>query len=245
MSLTLKICLSLLAIVAIYSVAQYLRSRHYAQIGIQLAEQTTPYEQHPTNPTHHFLVIGDSTAVGTGASSPTDSTAGLLGKDYPTADIINRGVNGSRVVDLTNRFTKFSDDQFDLVLIQIGGNDIVRFTDFTALESDLITVLTEANRVGKQVVILHCGNFGTAKLLPFGSRWIFTQRTAKLRSMYQRLAPQYQAQYVDLWRLGDTDPFARDPKTFYAADYFHPSSAGYADWYSFIRQTLPEFPTID
>ena len=245
MSLTLKVCLIVLALVITYSVAQYLRSRHYAQIGIQLAQQAVPYEQHPANPTHHFLVIGDSTAVGTGASSPTDSTAGLLGNDYPTADIVNKGVNGSRVADLTSRFSEFSDDEFDLVLIQIGGNDIVRFTNLTTLEADLITVLTEANRVGKQVVILHCGNFGTAKLLPLGSRWLFTQRTAKLRSIYQRLAPQYQAQYVDIWRLGDADPFARDPSTYYASDYFHPSSAGYADWYELTKQMLPEFPTTD
>lgn len=239
MTFSTKIIVGLVVAVAIYAIAQYIRTRYYIHIGITLAEAAVAYEQHPDNPTGKILVIGDSTAVGTGAKTSLDSTAGLLGKDYPTADITNKGVNGSRVADLVDRFTKFEPDQFDLVLIQIGGNDIVRFTNLADLETNLKTVLTEANRVGKQVIIVHCGNLGTAKLLPLGTRWIFTQQTAKLRAIYQRLAPQYHAQYVDLWRLGADDPFARDPNTYYAADYFHPSSAGYADWYTHIKLALP------
>lgn len=239
MTLTTKIILGLVIALTIYVIVQYIRTRYYIHIGIALAEAAVAYEQHPDNPTQNILVIGDSTAVGTGAMEPADSTAGLLGKDYPTADITNKGVNGSRVADLVDRFTELEDDQFDLVLIQIGGNDIVRFTNLDVLETDIKTVLTEANRVGKQVIILHCGNLGTATLLPLGTRWLFTQRTAKLRAIYQRLAPQYHAQYVDLWRLGADDPFAHDPSTYYAADYFHPSSAGYADWYAHIKLALP------
>lgn len=238
MTLPLKITLGILSIAVLYCLIQYWRTRHYIQIGIALAEQAVPYEQHPANPSLHFLVIGDSTAVGTGASRPEDSTAGRLGKDYPTADIVNKGVNGSKVAALPERFTEFKDDQFDLVLIQIGGNDIVRFTDPAAIERDLKTTLTEANRVGKQVILLHCGNFGTAKLLPVGSRWIFTNRTAKIRTLYQRIAPEYDAAYIDLWRVSSDDPFARDPDTYYAADYFHPSSAGYEDWYQHIKVEL-------
>lgn len=245
MNLMIKIILGLVIALTIYVIVQYARTRYYIHIGIALAEAAVAYEQHPDNPTQNILVIGDSTVVGTGAMQAADSTAGLLGKDYPTADITNKGVNGSRVADLVDRFTEFEDDQFDLVLIQIGGNDIVRFTNLADLETNLNTVFTEANRVGKEVIILHCGNLGTAKLLPLGTRWIFTQRTAKVRAIYQRLAPQYQAAYIDLWRLGDSDPFANDPDTFYAADYFHPSSAGYADWYAHIKLALPKFPTTD
>lgn len=239
MSNSTKLVLLGLVCLTIYVMVQYIRSRHYVNIGIGLANQTVAFEQHPALPSARILMIGDSTVVGTGASQPQDSTAGLLGRDYPTAEIINRGVNGARVADVMTRFTEFTDDEFDLVLIQIGGNDIVRLTNLADLETNLNTVLTEANRVGKQVIILHCGNLGTAKLLPLGTRWIFRQRTAKLRAIYQRLAPHYHTQYVDLWRLGDDDPFAHDPSTYYAADYFHPSSTGYADWYAHIKLTLP------
>lgn len=238
MNLTTKIIIGLIIVVIIYVVAQYVRTRHYINTGIALANAAVRYEQHPANPTQRLLVIGDSTAVGTGASKPEMSTAGLIGENHPTTEIINRGVNGARVADLPPRFKEFNDHEFDVVLIQIGGNDIVRFTDWTELEQNLKLVLMEANRVGKQVLILHCGNFGTAKLFPFGTRWIFTQRTAKLRELYQRVVPDYQATYIDLWRLGNADPFAREPYKFYATDLFHPSDAGYADWYEHIKPLL-------
>jgi lysophospholipase L1-like esterase len=222
-------------LIIIYIVVQYLRTRHYLQLGLMIADQAIAYEQHPTSPTARILVIGDSTTVGTGATTPQDSTAGLLGHDFPTADIMNQGVNGARVADLTTRFAEFSDDEFDLVLVQIGGNDIVRFTNYQQLEKDLHTVLAEAQRVGKQVVLLHCGDFGTARLLPVGTRWLITHRTKQLRAIYLRLAPQYEVRYVDLLRPRDRDPFANDPATYYAADQFHPSSTGYADWYEHIK----------
>lgn len=241
MSLRVKVIILVIGLLAVYSLAQYWRSRYYVRIGISLAEQTVAYEQHPALPTTRILVIGDSTAVGTGATTPQDSTAGLLGRDYPAAEIINRGVNGSRVADLTTRFAGFSDDEFDLVLVQIGGNDIVRFTNYAALEENLHTVLAEAQRVGKQVVLLHCGDFGTARLLPVGTRWLISRRTKQLREIYLRVAPQYDATYVDLLRPRKADPFALDPKTYYAADQFHPSSAGYADWYEHIKLVLPQF----
>jgi len=149
MSLRVKVVILVICLLAVYILAQYLRSRYYVRIGIGLAEQAVAYEQHPAAPSARILVIGDSTAVGTGATTPQDSTAGLLGRDYPAAEIINRGVNGSRVADLTTRFAEFTNDEFDVVLVQIGGNDIVRFTDYAALEQNLHTVLAEAQRVGK------------------------------------------------------------------------------------------------
>lgn len=227
-------------IILLYGIMQYVRTRHYITIGVGLAKAAVAYEQHPTNPTAHILVIGDSTAVGVGASTPADSTAGLIGRDYPTMDMINRGVSGAKVTELVNRFSDFTDQQFDLVVVQIGGNDIVRFTDYDAIKRDLPLVLAEAQRVGKQVMILHGGNIGTTLLFPAGTRWLWTKRTAAVRNIYLQIVPQYQATYIDIWRVGAADPFATDPPTYYAADYFHPSSAGYADWYTFMQPVVED-----
>lgn len=241
MNIAIKISVVIFVVLAVYCVAQYIRSRHYVDIGIGLANVAVPYEQHPADANLRFLVIGDSTAVGTGASKPQDSTAGQLGAQYPTADIINKGVNGAKTHELPDRFAEFEDKQFDLVLVQIGGNDIVRFTNLTDVETNLRAILAEADRVGKQVIILHCGDFGTAKLLPVGTRWIFSRRTEHVRAIYQRVTPDYNAMYVDLWRKDNNDPFADEPNMFYAVDYFHPSSAGYADWYAHIQQNIKPF----
>lgn len=236
MTITTKITLGLAILLSIYILGQYFRTRHYLNIGVPLAAKTIAYEQHPINPTTKLLVIGDSTAVGTGASRPEESIAGLIGQDYPTIDITNKGKNGARLADLPEKFAELSDDQFDVVLVQIGGNDVWHFTPFQKIEDSLITVLKEANRVGKRVVILHGGDFATAKALPLGTRWLFSWRSAKLRDLYLKMVPEYGASYVDMWQVNRNDP-ARAAQ-FYAIDSFHPSSSGYADWYSQIKPAL-------
>lgn len=233
-----KVTLIIITIIFIYTLTQYIRTRYYVRLGIDLAQSAQSYEQHPEGATQRILIIGDSTAVGTGASSPLFSTAGRLGQDYPLADITNLGVNGSKVAELIPRLEAIQSQEFDLVLIQIGGNDIVRFTNYAELEDDLKVVLQLANQIGNRVIILHCGNVGTAPLFPVGSRWIFTKRTADVREIYQRIVPEYNATYIDLWRDASNDPFAQDPHKYYAADLFHPSNEGYADWYSFIKAAL-------
>ncbi len=236
MTLGSKIALGVSTVFIAYVAAQYVRTRHYINIGVPLAAKAIAYEQHPENPTSRILVIGDSTAVGTGADKPEDSTAGLLGKDYPQADIVNRGVNGARLADLSTSFVEFEDQEFDLVLVQIGGNDVWHFTPFTDIEASLNNVLTDATRVGKYVLIMHGGDFASAKALPYGSRWLFSWRSAKLRDLYLRLVPTYSATYIDLWHTNDNEPDRI--AAFYAADNFHPSSSGYADWYAEIKLNL-------
>jgi lysophospholipase L1-like esterase len=233
-----KITLGISILLIVYVVAQYFRTRHYINIGVPLAARAVAYEQHPAEPTSHILVIGDSTAVGTGADRPEESTAGLLGHDYPEADIVNRGVNGARLADLSTSFVEFDDQEFDLVLVQIGGNDVWHFTRFTDIEDSLNNVLADATRVGKHVMIMHGGDFASAKALPLGTRWLFSWRSAKLRELYQRVVPEYGASYVDVWHANDNKPDRA--AAFYAADNFHPSSSGYADWYAEIKLKLPQ-----
>lgn len=236
MSIYVKICLTAVGLLLAYVVFQYIRTRHYIQLGVPLANSAVRYEQHPTNPTIRLLTIGDSTVVGTGASKPEDSVAGLIGHDYPTMDITNAGKNGARLADLPAKFAQYSNDQFDVVLVQIGGNDVWRFTPFTDIESSLNTVLAEAERVGKHVIILHGGDFKSAKALPLGTRWLFSWRSSRLRDLYKRVIPTTAAQYVDLWTVDLDNP--ERAAAFYAVDRFHPSSSGYADWYAGIKPAL-------
>lgn len=217
---------------------QYKRTRRLIGIGNNLADQAAPYEQHPQNPTMRILVIGDSTAVGTGASTPEESTTGRLGQDYPKAKIVNLGVNGSKTHELPARLKKLRGQRFDLVVLHTGGNDIVRFTPYKKIEENLRTVLQHTKELSDTVVVLHGGNVGTAKIFPPGTRWLFTRRTEKVRDIFLRLTEEFGAHYVDLWRRGKDDPFFADPDIYYASDYFHPSSLGYQDWYEHIVATL-------
>ena len=233
-----KIILFLIVILTIYLIYGFLRTKKYIQIGNDLAKRAISYEQHPKNPKIKILTIGDSSVVGTGASGPKNSVAGLLGKDYPEADIANLGVNGSKVKDLIERFEKLKGQKFDLVLIQIGGNDIVRMTDLNDFKKDLSTVFDLAKQNSNNVISFHGGNVGTAGLFPVGSRWIFTYRTWQVRNIYISLTKEKNVHYLDLWRNKENDPFAADMRAYYAEDLFHPSDDGYRDWYNFVKIEL-------
>lgn len=235
-----KILLAIFLLILVYVLVQVLRTRHFISIGEGLAAEAVAYEQHPEEPTERVLFIGDSSAVGTGASEPALSTAGRYGADHPNADIRNLAVNGSKTHELVPRFEALDGQRFDLVVVQIGGNDIVRFTKEAEQEASLRSVLELVSGVSDHVLVLHGGNVGTSKLFPAGTRWIFTRRTRDTREMYQRVLPEYGAHYVDIFYEPKDDPFARDAKKYYSPDNFHPSADGYGLWYEKIQQVLTD-----
>lgn len=243
MPLPLKITFIILAIILLYVVYAFFRTRHFIAIGNGIADAAVKYEQHPENPTMHILTIGDSSVVGTGASKPEESVAGYLGAKYPTADITNIGVNGAKTMEIAPRLAGLNNKKFDLVLIHAGGNDIVRFTKLPEVEQSLQAIFQEAVKLSDNVIILHGGDVGTARLFPAGTRWIFSRRTFQVRDIFLRRTKEFGIHYIDLWRKDNNDPFFSDPERFYAADWFHPSSDGYKDWFDHIEPVLDKlFP---
>lgn len=219
-----------------------LRTFYYIRIGRGLAASAVAYSQEGIDSAPRVLVIGDSTAVGVGAATPEESLAGLLGRDFPQATIVNAGVSGAKTHELIERLKQRHGERYALVLLHIGGNDIVRGTPTTDLLRDIAEVLRLARRLSDNVVLVTSGNVGTAKLFPPGYRWLLERRTRYVRELFMNEAQQADAHYVDLFREQAHDPFARDPHRYYAADMFHPSSEGYADWYALIQLTLHSLP---
>ena len=228
----LIVCLSLLAV----ALNGFIRTRHLIAVGTNLAHKAIRYEQSGRSP--RILIIGDSTAVGTGASESKKSLAGLVGQHYPTALIRNHGVNGAKVSQAIRQLEREPEKNWDIVILHIGGNDTVRFTNLSRLRADFHELLKRAKKHGHEVVHVSTGSLGTAQLLPWGSRWMFTLRTRQTRAIFLEEAQKLGIHTVDLFREKADDPFAQDAKTYYAADLFHPSDAGYADWFSRIQPVL-------
>lgn len=240
MSLGIKIVLIVLLFIVLYVALQYFRTKQYIRIGQELAETAVPFEQHPEHATARILNIGDSSVVGTGSDDSKKTVAGRLGSEFPNAEVVNLGVNGTRTPELIERLKSIQNEHFDLIVIHTGGNDIVRFTNLDTFEQSLNNVFELAKNIGEIVVHLHGGNVGTSKLFPAGTRWIFTRRTAQIREISIRIAERHDVHFVDIFRLGKDDPFSTDPDKYYAADYFHPSAIGYGDWYSFISAVIAQ-----
>lgn len=225
-----------LAILSVIVLSGTLRTRRLIRIGTALAHAAVRYEQSGEEP--RILVIGDSTAVGTGASTSSKSVAGLVGGLYPKAMIRNRGINGAKVADAIKQLRDESEKNWDVVIIHIGGNDTLRFTDLNTLRADFRELLALAKTYGKEVIHISTGSLGTAKLLPWSTRWIFTLRTRQTRSIFLEEGAQASIHSIDLFREPSNDPFAQEPETYYAADLFHPGDRGYADWFVKIRPVL-------
>ena len=183
-----------------------------------------------------FLIVGDSSAVGVGADPAEGSIAGRLASDFPTADVRSIAVSGHKVADAIRQIeTLAAEERFDLIVIQIGGNDIVRNTAYKNLETDFPKLFELAKQHSDNVVQLTSGNVGTSKLLPFGTRWLFTLKTKQVRELFIRINQEQGTHYVDLFRNKANDPYAQDPDRYYSDDYFHPSAEGYGDWYTFVK----------
>ncbi|MCH8049337.1 hypothetical protein IH979_01340 [Patescibacteria group bacterium] len=233
----MKFILIIIVLVFIFIVIQAVITKRRINIGIELVKKTIPFSREIQDAEIRILVIGDSTAVGVGAERPELSIAGRVAETFPEASIVNAGVSGERTRDLSARL-EVLEEHYDLIMLHIGGNDIVRFTNLKELEANISQVLELATSKADHVTLTTSGSLGTAKLLPLGSRTLYEHRTRKVRAIFMQAAEKHRVPYVDLFREKKDDPFAQDPKKYYAVDIFHPSGEGYGDWYTFIVKIL-------
>ena len=200
--------------------------------GVELARLSEPFESNPSQPVATLLIVGDSTAVGTGASSPAHSVAGLIAKDHPRWQIVNRAEDGAKFVDVVRQLQAVGEQRFDVVLVMAGGNDVIRLTGKAALEQSVTRTMQLANTRGKLVVILPSGNVGNAPFFFAPLSWLMSQRSRELHKLVRQVAANHGELYVNLYKEKAQDPFAKNPDELNAKDDLHPSDAGYQVWYS-------------
>ena len=245
MRLPLILTLLTLTILVAYIIQQVLRTQGLIQIGVALSEKTVPYSREVVDAKLKILFVGDSTGVGVGAGKPEESIAGMVGAMYPNATIVNKAVSGAKVADVIHQIKDIPDASYALVMVHIGGNDVVRFTKDEDVQRDIAVVLEQAQRKGSFVLLTSTGDVGTAPLLPAATRWLFERKTRSVRAI---LLAQVAAtnsvnvRFADLFREHSQDPFFLNPEIYYAADSFHPSTKGYQDWFQFISKELDAFP---
>ncbi len=200
-----------------------------------LAKASEPFQAEPSPATASLLVIGDSTAVGTGASGATSSIAGLIAQSRPGLRVVNRATDGAKYADFVGQLQQ-DNQKFDTVLVLGGGNDVIRFTSESELRQSVDTVAELAARRGKRVILMPPGNVGNAPFFFAPASWLMTSRSQQLHALVREAATRTGATYVNLYKPKAQDPFAQRPRELHARDGLHPSDAGYREWLSELNR---------
>jgi len=200
----------------------------------ELARRSEPFQATPTNPSHRLLIVGDSTAVGTGASSPGASVAGLIARDHTDWAITNRAADGAKFADVPGQLAEAG--RYDTVLILCGGNDVIRLTGMDKLRAEVSDAAERARVLAPRVILMPSGNVGNAPFFYAPASWWMTRRSQALHAIVREVAGATGSTYVNLYKDRADDPFAQDPERLHSADKLHPSDAGYALWYQTLTK---------
>lgn len=225
----------LLLFVVAVTVYEFIRIRLLVSQSQQLIASASPYSNSPRDPAQRILVVGDSTGVGTGTSDTRFSLAGRLGEQFPAGQVVNESANGLRTADLLALVKEQGYQDFDLVVVHAGGNDIIHFDNLTQAAANLrqaVDILAGRNR---QIAVFTTGDMGDSDFFPILAKPLMTARSRSLRDKVKSIASEYQnVAYVDLFskegNLKTVDG--------YAADKLHLSDSGYALWYEALKETL-------
>ncbi|MFL6719426.1 MAG: GDSL-type esterase/lipase family protein [Burkholderiaceae bacterium] len=203
----------------------------------RLTRLSRPFHASPKAAKASLLIVGDSTALGTGASTPQASLAGRIASQYPLLRVRNLARAGARFADIAEQLDNAG--RHDLILVAGGANDVMRFTSQPRLARDIDLTLQRAASQAGRVILVPAPNVGNAPFFPRPLSWLLSHRARLLHRLARASAGTVGAAYVDLYREPAADPFAQDPQRLIAADRLHPSDAGYAVWFDELERQAP------
>ena len=182
------------------------------------------------------LFAGDSLVVGVGASDPRKTVAGRFAGDFPDAHIDNLGRCGARVHHLREMLAGVEGEAYDLVVIQIGGNDVTHLTALAQLQSDLSVALSMAKRLSPRVVLMSYGDVGRSPRFWWPMTKLYSERSIEARDLFKRIARMHRVAFIDLLNRR-YDPTLH-PEKYIAADGLHVNDEGYRLFYRALKRRL-------
>ncbi|PLX77088.1 MAG: arylesterase [Azoarcus sp.] len=170
------------------------------------------------------LAFGDSVTFGTGAA---------VGEDWPTLlaartgwQVINAGIPGDTAQAATARIRPLLDEhQPRLVIIEIGGNDLLRRRAQSAVKEDIRQIVATVKSAGAQPVLV-----AVPELSLFG----LVASKASDAPLYEALAEEERIPLIaDVF----SDVLSRPELT---ADKIHPNARGYQEMATGIHAALQQ-----
>lgn len=204
------------------------------------------YGRHFSGTSLRVVMMGDSTAVGYGASSSIDTPGVLLANQL--ANVYRRPVRlltvaqvGARSQDLKTQLPAVLAFKPHLVLIFIGANDIIHFVSPSTATAALTKVVTILTASSVKVVVGTCPDVSKVpdmapplrQLLGCYSFWLASSQRKAVRS-----SGGVAVSLKEIMHNFSTD------RNFFSFDAYHPSSQGYqAAVVSILPYVLSLLPT--
>lgn len=177
-----------------------------------------------------LAVLGDSTAVGYGTSTPEELPGVLLARrvaatlDGPVR-LSTHGRVGAESAELLDQVEAALADHPDVAVLVIGANDITAQVPPQRSAARLGAAVTALRTAGVEVVVATCPDFGVIAPIPQPLRTVVMRWSRRLAAQQERAVLAAGGVPVAIGRLV-SPAFRGDPEMFFA-DGFHPSAAGY------------------
>lgn len=209
------------------------RIARFIMIAKRKAKTAQPYHRHLSTAIKHILILGDSTMFSAGASSPRTTVGGLFASKYPDASVETYATNGAKVGDVPVQFSAGRHDRYDLVVIGVGANNIIRFGRVRSLRPELEVLLQIASDRADRVLLCHSANLGNIGFFPFPLNYFFDWRSRRLSELYYEVSKQFNnVSYVNFYRPIRDDHYDKQTRRlFLAEDAVHAND--YANKYFF------------
>jgi len=190
-----------------------------------------------------FVVLGDSTAAGLGASGPQHAYATVLSHRLADrgwrVDLRVHGVSGARVKSVLEEQVPLAvKAKPDLVFVGIGANDVTHLTSLNDVERDFALIVDRLLESGAALAVAGPPDMRAAAWLE-PLRSLAGWRGRQVAGVMRKVAEDRGVPVVPLAeRAGPY--FASNPTEAYGGDEFHPGDGGYRAWAKAIFPALIE-----
>ena len=190
-----------------------------------------------------FVVLGDSTAAGLGATSPRTAYPTLLANRLAEGgfrvELVALGVSGARVADvLHEQIPRAVACDPDIVFVGIGANDAIHVTPLVKVRRDMTELVRTLKGTGAAVVVAGAPDMRAAAWHE-PLRSLAGIRGRQVAAAVRAAGQREDVAVVPLAELA-RPYFAEGHSDAYGGDDLHPGDGGYRAWAEAIYPHLDE-----
>lgn len=182
---------------------------------------------------HPLLLLGDSTAAGVGADSPSTTmgatiaigVAAISGRPVDLRNVSRSGSTSLNLRSQTETGLRLM-PQAQVAIIMVGSNDVKNRIDQIASVAALAECVITLTEAGARVVVGTCPDLGTIRPVPQPLRTLAQRWSRDLAAAQTVAVVEAGGRTVSIGDL--IGPDFHEQSELFSADRFHPSSAGYA-----------------